>query len=336
MGFTLFIDNLPKNFIGQELRKLFSNQGQVADAYIPQIQRRKVQGRFGFVEVQSRQQGETLIQETDGTILGHHVIQVQWAKYPKRSRRNMNSWQPSRRGQQIWNGKWDYNRSQLSKGGMWRSKSQTTEARLSGEFVQRNKKAKVIKVEKAQDNLEWLDRSLICVSDDPKDIEKLRTMICNTLPEVTLVRDLGKFKFLLTMDSKESEEKLKNEEIERLQQWFSFINDWAEEDVCQTRRLWLEIVGVPIQIWSEQNIRKIAENWGDVVFVDKGTASQESFASAKVVIDTLRVHPIEDEAIIHVEDKGFRVSVFEARTEFTIIHMGPMEEEISSPSRETN
>jgi len=113
MGSTLFIDNLPKDFSNQELRKLFSNQGQVVDAYIPQILRRKVLGRFGFVEVQSRQQGESLIHETDGMILGHHVIKVQWARYPKRMRRTMNSWQPSIRGKQIWNWKWDYNRSKL-------------------------------------------------------------------------------------------------------------------------------------------------------------------------------------------------------------------------------
>ena len=94
----------------------------------------------------------------------------------------------------------------------------------------------------------------------------------------------------------------------------------------------MEIVGVPIQIWSEQNIRKIAENWGDVVSVDRETASLESFASAKVVIDTLSVNPIEDEAIIQVGDLGFRVSVFEARSEFTIIHIGSLEEETSAPS----
>jgi len=247
----------------------------------------------------------------------------------------MNSWQLPSRGEQRWNWKWDHNRNKVSTRGMWRPMRQTKVTRMSGEFTQWNKTAKVIQVEKVQDNLEWLDRSLLCISDAPRDIDKIKTMICNTFPEVILVRDLGKFKFLLTMDSKESKERLKNEETDRLKQWFSLINDWAEEDVCQTRRLWLEIVGVPIQIWSEQNIRKIAENWGDVVFVDKSTAAQESFASAKVVIDTLSVNPIEDEAIIQVEGKGFRVSVFEAKTEFTIIHMGPIEEEISDPSRGT-
>ena len=50
---TLFIDNLPQSFNSPELRKLFSNHGFIADAYVPQIQRSRVNGRFGFIEVQA-------------------------------------------------------------------------------------------------------------------------------------------------------------------------------------------------------------------------------------------------------------------------------------------
>ena len=108
-----------------------------------------------------------------------------------------------------------------------------------------------------QDNLEWLEKSLTCISDIPRDVKSLRTMIDTTFPDKILVRDLGKIKFPFTMESKEIKEKLKNERAGCLKQWFTTIRDWVEDDVCQTRRLRLEIVGVPIQIWSEQNIRKI-------------------------------------------------------------------------------
>ncbi|KAJ8448188.1 hypothetical protein Cgig2_031912 [Carnegiea gigantea] len=81
-----------------------------------------------------------------------------------------------------------------------------------------------------------------------------------------------------------------------------------------------------------QNIRKFAEMWGDVVFIDKETSKKSSFASAKVVIDTLGTSPIEDEALLQIEDKGLRVSVFESKTVFTIIHTGPLNKEASSSS----
>jgi len=66
--------------------------------------------------------------------------------------------------------------------------------------------------------------------------------------------------------------------------------------------------------------------------VEKESSKLESFASAKVILDTLSVNPIEDEAIIQVKDKGFKVSAFEAKMEFTIFHTGPMEEDSSGPS----
>jgi len=144
------------------------------------------------------------------------------------------------------------------------------------------------------------------------------------------VKDLSKFKFLLTAGTKVIKDKLKIEGAECLKQWFSSCNDWAEEDVCQTKRLWLEIVGVQIHLWSEQNIKKIIENWGDVVYVEKDISAMASFAFAKVVIDSLCMEPIEDEALLQVGDKGFRVSVFEAKTEFIIIHTGPLDEESSA------
>jgi len=43
-----------------------------------------VNGRFGFTEVQAWEQGERLIHEVDGMVVGSMKIKVKWAKYPKR------------------------------------------------------------------------------------------------------------------------------------------------------------------------------------------------------------------------------------------------------------
>jgi len=94
---TLFIDNLPQHINSQDLRRFFSNQGQTADAYVPHIQRRRTYGRFGFIKVQSREQGERLILAKNGELLGHKVIKVQWARYQKRSRKAKSTWQNFRR-----------------------------------------------------------------------------------------------------------------------------------------------------------------------------------------------------------------------------------------------
>jgi len=199
---TLFIDSLPQSFNSLELRKLFSNHGFIADAYVPQIQRSRVKGKFGFIEVQAWEQGERLIQAIDGKEVGSQKIKVQWAKYPKRLSHTMRSANLVRGDKQL--RKWErgFIHKKMLVEGIWRSKQQPTVTNMDG----LKKTAKVIEVEKVQDNLEWLGQSLMCISDTPRDIDSIRSSINNTFQEKIMVRDLRKFKFLLTMESKDMKE----------------------------------------------------------------------------------------------------------------------------------
>ena len=99
---TVVIDNLPQNINSQDLRSFFSIHGQLADAYVPHFQRKRMQGRFGFIGVNSREQGDRLITATDGRLFGNQGIRVQWAKYPKRSKRPMNTWQSRSNREKSW------------------------------------------------------------------------------------------------------------------------------------------------------------------------------------------------------------------------------------------
>jgi len=86
--------------------------------------------------------------------------------------------------------------------GEWRPKPTANITKLGEEFVQRNKTAKVVQLEKVKDNMEWLERSLTCISELPRDIEVLRTTIQKAFPYQILARDLGKYKFLLTWNQR--------------------------------------------------------------------------------------------------------------------------------------
>jgi len=280
------------------LRELFDNHSSIVDAYVPPIQRDRVNGRFGFIEVQAWEEGERLIQRNLGRKAGHKVIKANWAKYPRR----------------LGNSK----RIDLPTGEdkLWRGGYKNHPASIS----QKKRSSRVIRMEIIEENFQWLERSLTCCSESPRDVESLKSWVTENFKEKIEVRDLGHFKFLLTMESKELKNWLKIEGKERLEKWFYSINDWSESDVCQTRRIWLEFVGLPLQFWSEDNIRRLAANWGDVVLVEKETSTLESGASAKVLIDTLSMQQIEEEVIIQDENKGFKVFVFEAKMEFSIFH----------------
>jgi len=295
---SLFIDNLPQGFTSHELRELFGNHRYIVDVYVPPIQRNRVNGRFGFIKVQAREEGERLIQRNNGRKAGHKVIKVDWAKYPRRLGNSKGINLP------------------IGEDKLWRGGYKNHPASSS----QTKRSSRVIRLETVEENFQWLERSLTCCSELPRDVDSLKSWITENFQEKIEVRELGHFKFLLTMESKELKNWIKIEGKERLEKWFYSINDWTERDVCQTRRIWLEIVGLPLQFWSETNIRRLAANWGDVVLVEKETSTLESGASAKVLIDTLSMQQIEEEVIIQDENKGFKVFVFEAKIEFSIFH----------------
>ena len=168
-------------------------------------------GRFGFIEVHSRQQGNRLIQETNGKIFGSQAIRVHWARYLKSVKRASSPWQDRRRCEQIGCRERGHIQNRVYNRERWGTKHQTRVTNLSEECVQQTKTTKVVQLEKVDENLDWLGRSLTCISNIPRDVEGLRNRIQNAFPKRILIRDLGKFKFLLTMESKEAQEKLINE-----------------------------------------------------------------------------------------------------------------------------
>jgi len=267
---SLFIDNLPLGFNSQDLRELFDNHRYITDAYVPPIQRSRENGRYGFIEVQDWEEGERLIKKAEGRKLGSRVVKVHWAKYPRR------------RG----------NLRRVNQSGGAVEQSSGVFKEQWHRFNQPGQSPKVIKVEINQESVEWLERSITCCSEVPRDIESIKRLINDTFEEKIEVRDLGHYKFILTLESKESKDRMKIEGKERLENWFYSISDWNESDVCQTRRVWIEIVGLPAQFWSESTIRVIAANWGDVVLVENETTTMESMAAAKVLIDTLSMQHI--------------------------------------------
>ena len=76
---------------------------------------------------------------------------------------------------------------------------------------------------------------------------------------------MGAYKVLITFPSKEDMEETVKERGNILSEYFEELRVWTEEEVCQTRRLWVECLGMPLQAWSDENLRKIAAVWGTVV-----------------------------------------------------------------------
>ena len=141
----------------------------------------------------------------------------------------------------------------------------------------------ILKGETNVNFMEWLKRSIVCESEEPRDLEILSKALVKD--ECSKICALSKFKFILTYHTVEQmEESLKNPE--KLVQWFHNVKKWDIYEVCETRRVWIEVFGVPPHGWTLQNFKNIASAWGKMVCLETPIQDTISFESMKILIDT--------------------------------------------------
>ena len=158
-------------------------------------------------------------------------------------------------------------------------------------------------------------RSLICVSDVPRDLEMLSKLL--EKDDHSKVYALSKFKFILTFDViDQMKASLANHVM--LDKWFCEVKRWDIYEVCDTRRVWTEVFGVPPHGWNQQNFENIASIWGKLVCLETSIDDTISFESMRILIDSDRMQTIEGHLLLHLGDAGYRVEVKEASCSFQI------------------
>ena len=146
---------------------------------------------------------------------------------------------------------------------------------------------------------EWLERSLVCTSKEPRDLATLSSAICDGFGQCSKICALSSFKFVLSFPTMEAmEEALSHQE--ELQQWFVDVKKWGVEDCCDTRKVYLDIIGVPPHGWKWENFKQIAELWGQFICLGKSSSITESFEVMRVLIARECLRRIESEILLTV------------------------------------
>ena len=290
-GFSVFIDNLPYNLDRFGLKGIFRKAGWVKDSYIP-VKRSRSLRRFGFIRFWREEDARNSIRMFNDSTIRGAKIRVCMARFGKDGIAT-NSQQRAR--------------------SFWRKKSSEGAKVLSNHMEQ--DLSRTLKGEVNVTFLEWLSRSLICVSDVPRDLEMLsKQLVKDDHPKVYA---LTKFKFILTFGTiDQMEASLANHVM--LDKWFCEVKKWDIYEVCDTRRVWIEVFGVPPHGWNQQNFENIASIWGKVVCLETPIEDTISFESMRILIDSDRLQTIEGHLLLHLGDAGYRIKVKEASYSFQI------------------
>ena len=299
--FTVFVYNLPHNLDQYGLKGVFQKAGVVSDSYIPHRRPGRNAHRFGFVRFRSHTEAIRSISMLNNAVIRRQRIKVSLAKFGKTGRKE----EIGRYGHTI-------NHSQQQGKKVWKRKV------LSNPNLVRINQGNTIEAfkvigNKSNEAVEWLQRSIVCESEKPTNVNTLTKALILKANKQIQIRMLSCCKFLITLPSTTlMEDCLRNHE--ELDKWFKHTEKWSLSEQADSRRVWLEVFGVPPHGWTEDNFRKIAEVWGRLICLDQLADKTENFESVKMFIVTYQLHRIKADVLLQIDDAGYRVVVSEMGT----------------------
>ncbi|MED6203679.1 hypothetical protein PIB30_001373, partial [Stylosanthes scabra] len=139
------------------------------------------------------------------------------------------------------------------------------------------------------------------------------------------IRDVGPYRCLITFSSEEIRDGAMNDEL--LLSVFDEVRAHWDIFGSLSRRVWIEVMGMPVKLWCVENFRKIAEQWGKVVRFDDRAEEWKSFSIARVLVNTFQWEFINKWINVKVEDYVFEVMVKEVGAEVYNVQLHPDRDE---------
>ncbi|MED6200852.1 hypothetical protein PIB30_089306 [Stylosanthes scabra] len=122
-------------------------------------------------------------------------------------------------------------------------------------------------------------------------------------------RDIGPFKCLLTFDSANyRDEAMVNPSLFTV---FNEIRPHWDVIWSHSRRVWLEVMGLPVHVWSDETFNSIVKLWGKLVFLDDIMEASMSFSVARFLVGCFEWDRINEWITVKAEGKDFEVYVRE-------------------------
>ncbi|MED6201717.1 hypothetical protein PIB30_097870 [Stylosanthes scabra] len=134
-------------------------------------------------------------------------------------------------------------------------------------------------------------------------------------------RDIGPFRCLITFDTVE----IKEAEVENelLLSLFDEVKPHWEIFWSLSRRIWIEIMGLPIGLWSSENYNKIVKLSGKIVRIDDRTEESKSFTTARILLDCFQWERIHEWITLRIDGREFEVFVKEFGSEVYSVQSHP-------------
>ncbi|KAL4390295.1 hypothetical protein AHAS_Ahas03G0130800 [Arachis hypogaea] len=261
-SFSVFVDNLSKDISKRELFHLFKWTGRIIDIYLSRKNKNGQIYLFAFVRHTTKGGALKAAADMNGMMLRGNRVFVGEAKYRRgAASQNARGKEAKDNTREIDKGCNPLNRSVKA------AEEKLVRQQHDGNIKDPNKNecTKKVEIHIVNENVVWLQRSIVGDTKLAINFNVLQQKIHNVLPGVTHVRELGAYKGMITFDSVLSAEEAYTFRMNVLLKMFYRVWRWDETERSESRRVWLECFGVPLHAWSTDTFRRIGEQWGDVV-----------------------------------------------------------------------
>ncbi|MED6119073.1 hypothetical protein PIB30_008586 [Stylosanthes scabra] len=122
-------------------------------------------------------------------------------------------------------------------------------------------------------------------------------------------RDLGPFKCILTFESMEARDIVF--ESQGLNSLFFELRPLWRFTRNLSRRVWLEVMGIPVHLWSNDTMMKIGKLWGKPVMTDELMDYYLSYTCASILVDSFQWEFIHEWVVLDDGERRYEVYVKE-------------------------
>ncbi|CAH1416384.1 unnamed protein product [Lactuca virosa] len=251
---TFYVSNIQQDTTVNMLSEAFRKYDKIVDIYIPG-RKDRAGSYFTFVKYSGIKESQAMLNSMNQVRCRQCILKVNVAKYEKRYNQYKQAYRPHR-GHHV---------QSSTIPGVW---SKISEGKSFAEAVTGRKEGKLVPSVS-------LNRILAMKPEAVLTGEVISFHLLNNLPEL-LKKDgisprevfyVGGLKIILRFSLHEDASGyLMNEQA--WSKWFKWLNAGFAEDVPFERMAWIKIVGLPIQLRSEENVNLIAGKIGKVIEVD--------------------------------------------------------------------
>ena len=276
----------------------FKKAGRIRDIILPR-KRDRFGNRIGFAITHSESEAEGIIRSLQGSKIGSNKLYLALAK-------NSRSVSPTKKG--------GSRPPKIEE--VVRLESPVKEEQFRGEAKPKSissnghtpVRSTVLSLEMNVDLKDELKDCLCLITAKPETVNTVEFIVAGLGFRDAIIRGVSTTKFLAFFDSLALFDK---EDIDFLNIGFMEVRKVQDADLVPPRKVWLELRGLPITGWTEDNLVKLVKKWGSVTSFGQVLDNGDCYCTPRIQIESDIISSIEEDVEVDIMGTIWYVKVIE-------------------------